>query len=105
MDALAPVLTPHGRLHLASEADAPHLDPELAQRLSGAFERGAGHGLLQLGAAETGIALPPAFSYWREFGASYVTALCTQPDTERRNSPGKVRVPPPSGAELDRLIL
>ena len=77
MDAisLAPILTPHGRLSLVEASDAPVLDPDLVQRLRAAFERGSGHGLLQLGAAEIGTALPPIFSYWREFGARYVTAL------------------------------
>ncbi len=36
------------------------------------FARGAGHGLLQLGAGEAGTALPPVFGYWREFGARFV---------------------------------
>jgi superfamily II DNA or RNA helicase len=97
---IAPVLTPHGHLTLATEADAPPLDPEVAQRLSDAFGRGAGHGLLQLGAAEAGKALPPALTYWREFGALYVTALCTHPDPEQR----KIRVPVPADLELNRLV-
>jgi superfamily II DNA or RNA helicase len=97
---LAPVLTPHGHLTLASESDAPPLDPEVAQRLSDAFGRGIGHGLLQLGVAETGKALPPALAYWREFGALYVTALCTHPDPEQR----KIRVPAPADLELNRLV-
>jgi hypothetical protein len=101
--SLAPTLTPHGRLALGEAPDAPLLDIELAQRLRNAFGRGSGHGLLQLGAAETGTALPPVFSYWREFGARYVTALCTHPDTDA--PPRKVRVPAPSAAELDRLVL
>jgi hypothetical protein len=58
-------------------ADAPYSDPALAQRLRNAFDRGTGHGLLQLGADEVGTALPPVFSYWREFSASYVTAGAT----------------------------
>jgi hypothetical protein len=66
---LAPVLTPHGHLSLAQEDDALALDAEVAQRLQGSFERGAGHGLLQLGASEVGTALPAVFSYWREFAA------------------------------------
>ena len=101
--SLAPTLSPHGRLALVEAPDAPPLDPELAQRLRNAFERGSGHGLLQLGAAEAGAALPPVFSYWREFGAWYVTALCTHPDTDA--PPRKVRVPAPPAAELDRLVL
>src|ERR1017187_1002637 len=94
--SVVPTLSPHGRLTIVEGADAPPLDSELAQRLRSAFQRGSGHGLLQLGAAEAGAALPPVFSYWREFGAGYVTALCTQPDT---------RVPAPPAAELDRLVL
>jgi len=81
---------------LVEEPGAPLLDAELAQRLRDAFARGSGHGLLQLGAAEAGAALPPVFSYWREFGAGYVTALRTQPET---------RVPAPPAAELERLVL
>jgi superfamily II DNA or RNA helicase len=106
--SLAPVLTPHGRLALVEASDAPLFDPELAQRLRNAFERGSGHGLLQLGAAEAGAALPPVFSYWREFGAWYVTALCTQPDTDFSSAQAaarKVRVPAPTAEELDRLVL
>src|SRR5216684_4051987 len=101
--SLAPTLSPHGRLALVEAPDAPLLDPELAQCLRNAFERGSGHGLLQLGAAEAGAALPPVFSYWREFGAWYVTALCTHPDTDA--APRKVFVPAPPAAELDRLAL
>ena len=77
---LVPVLTPHGHLTLIEDRDASALEPELAQRLQDAFVRGSGHGLLQLGASEVGVALPPVFSYWREFGARYVTALCTLPE-------------------------
>ena len=69
--SLAPVLTPHGRLVVERDEDAPALDGELAQRMEGAFTRGSGHGLLALGADEIGRALPPAFSFWREFAALY----------------------------------
>src|SRR5216684_2458837 len=101
--SLAPTLTPHGRLALVQVADAPFLDPELAQRLRDAFDRGSGHGLLQLGADEVGTALPPVFSYWREFGAWYITTLCTQPNTEAPQQ--KAPVPTPPVTELDRLAL
>jgi hypothetical protein len=72
-----PILTPQGHLLLAPAAEGPPLPADLQQRLSDSFERGAGHGLLQLGAGEIGTALPATFSFWREFGARYVTALCT----------------------------
>ncbi len=105
MDAasLSLVLTPHGHLILAPESGAPQLEAALAGRLRHAFERGAGHGLLQLGAEEAGIALPPVYSYWREFGARYVTALCTQPDMDARH--GKVRVPHPPEEELNWMVV
>jgi len=98
---LSLTLTPHGHLALGEDPDAPILDPKVADRLANAFASGAGHGLLQLGAAEAGAPLPPVFSYWREFGARYVTAVCMQPDTEA--VPRKVHVPVPPSAELDRL--
>ena len=101
--ALSLILTPHGHLTLAQEAGAPSLEPGLAKRLANAFERGTGHGLLQLGVEEAGTALPPVYSYWREFGARFVTALCTQPDIEAQHE--KVHVPPPAEDELNWTAL
>src|SRR5450759_3287830 len=74
--ALVPILTPHGHLLLAPDEDGPALAEPLQQRLTESFARGAGHGLLQLGASEVGTALPAAFGYWRDFGARYITAMC-----------------------------
>ncbi len=100
---VVPVLTPHGHVMLSEDRDASALEPELARRLQNAFARGSGHGLLQLGASEVGVALPPAFSYWREFGARYVTALCTRPDGEARST--TTHNPSPPDAELAWLAL
>jgi len=83
---LTPCLTPHGHLVLAASDEAPGLDPALGERIKQAFDRGAGHGLLRLGAAEVGQALPPVFAYWREFGGRFVTALCTRPDVDECGS-------------------
>jgi non-specific serine/threonine protein kinase len=104
---LAPVLTPHGHLLLAQEDDALALDGEAAQRLQAAFAIGSGHGLLQLGASEVGTALPAAFSYWREFAARYVTALCTHPSLSGDASDTKTvgAVAPPPDAELVGLAM
>jgi hypothetical protein len=77
--ALLSILTPQGHLTLVPAAEAAALQADVQRRLTGAFERGAGHGLLQLGAGEVHTALPAVFSYWREFGARYVTDLCTTP--------------------------
>ena len=104
---LAPVLTPHGHLSLAQEDDALALGAEVAQRLQATFARGAGHGLLQLGASEVGTALPAVFSYWREFAARYVTALCTHPGLFADASDTKMveAVAPPRDAELVWLAM
>jgi superfamily II DNA or RNA helicase len=84
--ALAPILTPHGRLRLEPANEAVALSSDLSHRLQKAFARGAGHGLLQLGAAEVGTVLPPVFGYWREFGARYVSAVCGQQDLDTSRS-------------------
>jgi superfamily II DNA or RNA helicase len=104
---LAPVLTPHGHLSLAQEDDALALDVEVAERLRASFARGAGYGLLQLGASEVGTALPAVFSYWREFAVRYVTALCTHPSLSGDPPDTKTAeaVMPPSDAELEWLAM
>jgi non-specific serine/threonine protein kinase len=96
-------LTPHGRLMLTHDAGSPPLDGALQDRIRRAFERGSGHGLLLLGADETGTALPPVYSYWREFGGRYVTALCTHQDSEAAREKAPVAAPPEE--ELERLAL
>src|SRR5437660_2415681 len=101
--SLAPVLTPHGRLVVERDEDAPALDGELAQRMEGAFTRGSGHGLLALGADEIGLALPPAFSFWREFAALYVTGVCTRPIDAAE--PHRAHPPTPPKSELDQFVL
>lgn len=98
---LAPVLTPRGLLILRETEDAPGLEPEDRPRLAEAFLRGAGHGLLRLGADEVGTVLPPVLSYWRDFGARYVTALCTVPGIGDRSTKPEVAVP--ADDELSRI--
>ena len=95
-------LTPHGRMVVSGDAGAPSLEAKLVDRLRKAFERGSGHGLLLLGAEEAGALLPPVFSYWREFGAHYVAALCTQPESEAGR---QEQIPAPSENELERMAL
>ena len=102
---LAPVLTPHGLLMLVrsleAEGEAPALEPEHALRLEKAFARGAGHGLVLLGADEVGTTLSPTLSYWRKLGARYMTALCALPGMGERNKPP---VPIPANGELDTMV-
>jgi non-specific serine/threonine protein kinase len=83
---LIPCLTPHGRLLLSPSEDAPVLESGFGERVGRAFERGAGHGLLRLGAAEVAEVVPPVFVYWREFAGRFVTALCARSDADERQS-------------------
>jgi superfamily II DNA or RNA helicase len=101
MAALAPVLSPHGALHLRPSEEAAALDPARGARIEQAFARGPGHGLLQLGAGEVGTSLPAELSFWREFAAHYVTALCALPGLAEER--GKLDVAPPADAELERI--
>jgi superfamily II DNA or RNA helicase len=101
-------LTPHGHLVLEPSADAPEIDARVAERLSDAFARGGGHGLLQLGAGEVGQTLPPVFLWWRGFAARYVAALCLQaPGTDggMATSSAIPDIAPPTEAELASLVL
>ena len=98
-----PALTPHGHLLLAPASDARGLPEDLQRRVEQTFQRGAGHGLLDLGLREVGTALPPAYAFWRDFAARYVTTLCMSdaaPDSE--SSAHAVEFP--SRDEIDSLV-
>ena len=107
-NALAPILTPHGRFLLATdETGASLLTPDLARRLQQSFSRGSGHGLVRLGAGEIGIAMPAVFGYWREFGTRYVAAVCAlssaAADPESDTATADPAIPPPPAEELEAL--
>ena len=91
-------LTPQGRLVWSADDDAPSLDPATANRLSDAFAKGSGQGLLQLGAGEVGQALPPVMAWWHAFAARYVSALCVQGTAPRE-------VPVPGDGDLAGMAL
>jgi hypothetical protein len=93
-----PALTPQGHLMLAPTDEARTLPGNLQERLEAAFERGAGHGLLELGIREIGSALPAEFAYWRDFAGRYVTTLCTSAQPARSTDAAAVNPiePPPS---------
>ena len=101
-------VTPHGHLVCAPADEAPSVDEAIAARLTEAFTRGSGQGLLRLGAAEVGQALPPVFVWWRGFATRYVTALClhgagtTAPEAIAGPAP---EVPAPTESELAELVL
>ena len=104
--AVGPALTPQGRLLLEPVDEGAKLSLEVFKRLQTAFTRGHGHGLLQLGSGEVNTALPSVFAYWREFGARYVTAVCSLPDSaDARSGHVPEDIPAPLPAELDTLVL
>ncbi len=71
-------LSPSGRLSTRLSATQTHLatPPIVAKRVSDAFARGTGHGLLHLGAAEPGTDLDPSLAFWRELGRQFVGEAC-----------------------------
>ncbi|TCK35355.1 hypothetical protein B0G84_7354 [Paraburkholderia sp. BL8N3] len=97
-DTIAPHLTPGGHLLAMPEDAAPLLADEVRLRLGGSFALGAGHGLLHLGTAEIGRVLPPAWAWWRDFAARYVTALCATPEG------GEITIVTPATKDFDALI-
>jgi non-specific serine/threonine protein kinase len=96
-------LTPRGHLQFGPEPDGPPLADALAERLAAAFARGAGHGLLHLGAAEVTTALPPLWAFWRDFAARYVTALTATQSAAPED--GEIAVPAPHALTLETLCL
>ena len=99
-------LTPHGRLGVEERDDGPDIDAAASIRLIDAFARGAGYGLVWLGAAEVGQALPPLFVWWRDFAALYVGSLCLHASAMEAEERGKLpSVPAPTAAELSSLAL
>ncbi|HZA34845.1 MAG TPA: DEAD/DEAH box helicase [Vicinamibacterales bacterium] len=94
-------LTPRGHLlFTVQEEDAASLSVPLVHRLETAFGRGSGHGLFELGAGEVGTALPADLSYWRDFGARFVTTVCTHPDLTATDT----IIPTPALDELEGLV-
>jgi len=93
-------LTPHGHLTVIAPEDAPPLPFELAKRLVLGSVVGSGQVLLDLGAEQVGVTLPPVLAWWRDLAVRYLTALCTLPEVVE-HLPG--RVPAPEAGELQAL--
>src|SRR3979409_49884 len=99
-------LTPHGRLSAEDQDDGPEIDTAASIRLIAAFARGTGYGLVWLGAAEVGQALPPLFVWWRNFAALYVGSLCLHASSSEAEERVKLpSIPAPAAAELSSLVL
>jgi non-specific serine/threonine protein kinase len=89
---------PRGRLQFGAEPGAPLLPVALTDRFAAAFARGAGYGLLHLGAVEVGSALPLLWAFWRDFAARYVPALTATPED------GAIGVAEPDVPTLETLF-
>ncbi len=77
---LALAISPGGRFYVESTpspADQPAA--AVAARIVQAFDRGGAHGLLQLGAAELGSALPASLAFGRELGHLFMARLSALP--------------------------
>ncbi|MGO9112050.1 MAG: DEAD/DEAH box helicase [Thermoguttaceae bacterium] len=96
-------LTPSGRITLRQTVDSPETQPGgQLNRVAKAFGTSQGEGLFWLATERFEGPLPPAFSYWRDFAVSYLTALCHTPEIA---SLELEEIPPPTQAELATLIL
>src|SRR5690242_5078271 len=106
MSRLGLRLTPQGRLRIEDQDDGPDLDPGVSVRLTEAFARGTGYGLVWLGAAAVGQPLPPLFVWWRDFAARYVGSLCLHASGfEAEQRVRLPSIPAPTAAELSCLVL
>src|SRR5260221_13059861 len=72
MSRLGLRLTPHGRLSVEDQDDGSEIDAAASIRLIDAFARGTGYGLVWLGAAGGGQALPPLFVWGGDLAGLYV---------------------------------
>ena len=96
-------LTPSGRIDVQPglSEDGPYLATKSARQIIKAFSDGRGGGVLHLGAAELSTALPPALSYWRDVGRSFVSRVCGAIDPTH---PKSLVVPEPDPDEISAFL-
>jgi non-specific serine/threonine protein kinase len=93
-------LSPQGRLHVEAPGDSGAGGDGAWPRIAQRFERGDGHGLFWLGAAEPETELPAVPAFWRDVGRAFVVQLCATPDLEALRRKIEVEVPPEELAAL-----
>ncbi|MEO7037171.1 MAG: DEAD/DEAH box helicase [Polyangiaceae bacterium] len=86
-------LSPSGRLRLLASETGVAAEPARLARLTQAFARSPGDGLVQLGGAELEGSLPPALGWFRDFARLFFSALCAVPDLD---VPGAIQSAPPA---------
>ncbi len=98
LERLAIAVSPAGHLQLRPGDELDGVDGVIAARITAAFDRGAGAGLVHLGTAEVASRLPPSLGFWRDLGARHVAAVCARGD-DAVVTP----VPPPGEPALAEL--
>ncbi|HVV51753.1 MAG TPA: DEAD/DEAH box helicase [Polyangia bacterium] len=91
-------LSPQGHVHVDAPAGSD-VTSSLAQ-IAKHFERGDGHGVFRLGAAEPETPLPGVLGFWRDVGRAFVARLCAIEDLEALRATVDVEVPPDELAAL-----
>ncbi len=96
-------LTPSGRIHVQSGSvdDGPFVPAKVAKQIIDAFSAGRGSGALHLAAAQLATELPPALSYWRDVGKTFIGRVCGALDP---TSPRSLVIPEPDPAEIATLL-
>lgn len=94
-------LTPGGQIVLRHGLDQGRtLTASAVKRITDAFAKSRGHGVLHLGAAELSTDLDPTLGFWRDLGQSLIARVCATLDP---NDPESFAVPVPEADELDAL--
>jgi non-specific serine/threonine protein kinase len=95
----------HGQLYPESSSgnESQSLPAATTAALERAFGVSAAAAMLHLATAELQAALPPEWSYVRDFAASYLTRLCHTPPAD--GGTDVAAVPPPAAGELAALVL
>jgi len=98
LTAFALAVSPSGVPYLRAPQEGDEvLDGPRAAPIAKAFERGAGAGVLHLGAVEVGTHLPGPFAFFRDLGHELLASLCARADLEEVRD--RFEVAPP----IDRL--
>lgn len=88
-------------VHTLVEAPSEDWADGRLKKVAKAFEGGQGEGLFLLATERFDGPLPPSFSYWRDFAARYLTALCHTRDGECVQPE---HIAPPDPSELAALL-
>ena len=87
------------RVDVAGDDDSG-LSVAARARVAAAFERGVGHGLLDLGTTEVDTGLSPELAFLRDVGRAFVTRLRAVPELEERRERVEVDGPADECARL-----